>query len=106
MFQPLHDHAVVRVEHGEGLGKSGLVWYTTRKYIGQPGQWAILRARVEAVGPGRKIKRGERFGERMPVDLRVGDIVWIGRFAGLDLEDFEDLRLIRQNEALMIEETP
>jgi co-chaperonin GroES (HSP10) len=104
-MQPLGDHAIVRIEHEEILGKSGLVWFTSRKYIGQPGQWGVLRATVEAVGPGKKIRKGNKRGKRMPVDLKPGDTVWIGRYAGLDLDDFADVRLIRQNEALLIEET-
>jgi co-chaperonin GroES (HSP10) len=99
-LKPLLDHAIIRVDHDEALGKSGLIWFTPRRYIGQPGQYAILRATVEAVGPGKKI----RGGGRGPMDLKVGDVIYVGRFAGLDLEDFEDVRLIRQNEALLIVE--
>ena len=107
MLRPLRDHAVVRIEHNEALGKTGLIWFSPRRYAGDPGRggYGILRATVEAIGPGKPITKGERRGERTPMDLRVGDVVWIGRFAGLDLEDREDVRLIRQNEAMLIEET-
>ena len=107
MITPLKDHAIVRVQHKETLGKSGIVWFTPRKYIGDvdDGGYAILRAVVESVGPGKRIRRGDREGERAEMDLRPGDHIWIGRFSGrdLDLERDVDIRLIRANEAILIE---
>lgn len=39
---------------------------------------------VEAVGPGRVF---ERNGTRVPVDVKVGDHVVIGKYSGADIEN-------------------
>jgi co-chaperonin GroES (HSP10) len=106
MIIPPKDRAVVRVEHKETVGRSGIVWHTDRKYIGSSDDgYAILRAVVESVGPGKRIRHGEREGERAEMSIRPGDVVFIGRFAGLDL-DIErgvDRRIVRENECVLIE---
>ena len=106
MIVPLRDHAIVRVQHNDSVGKSGLVWHTKRVYIGSADDgYAYLHAVVESVGPGKYIKRGDREGQHAGMDVRRGDRVLIGRFAGkdLDLERDADIRLVRGNEILMVE---
>lgn len=57
-----------------------------------------LEAEVIAVGPGRWDDYGS---ERIAIDLEVGDRVFIGRYAGMDIvEEGVKLLFIRESEIL------
>ena len=56
-----------------------------------------LQAEVIAVGSGRILESGEK----MPLDLRAGDKVLIGKWSGTEVKvDGEDLLILKEDEIL------
>jgi len=53
---------------------------------------------VEAIGPGRIF---ERNGVRVPVDVKVGDRVVIGKYSGADIENGEKQYLLVKEDEIM-----
>ena len=75
-LQPLEDRIVVLPGQSEATTASGLVIPDTAKEKPQQGE-------VLAVGPGR---RSEQTGEVIPVDVKKGDTVVYGKYAGSEIE--------------------
>jgi chaperonin GroES len=73
-LQPLEDRVVVKPGEGEETTASGLVIPDTAKEKPQEGE-------VVAVGPGRFEK-----GERIPVDVKVGDTVIYSKYGGTEVK--------------------
>lgn len=73
-FRPLHDRVLVRRIEDEDRTAGGIIIPDTAKE--KPAE-----ALVVAVGPGA---RG-REGERVPIDIEVGDRVLIGKWAGTEV---------------------
>ena len=61
-----------------------------------------MEAKVEAVGEGKF----DDNGKRIPLDVKKGDRILIGKYAGTEikLED-EELLILREDEVLAIVET-
>jgi chaperonin GroES len=56
-------------------------------------------AEVIAVGPGKL----DEEGHRLPMDVRPGDRVLIGKYAGTDIKiDEEDLVILREDDILAV----
>ncbi len=56
-----------------------------------------LQAQVIAVGSGRILESGEK----MPLDLKAGDKVLIGKWSGTEVKvDGEDLLILKEDEIL------
>ncbi len=86
---PLHDRVLVkRIEEKETV-KGGIIIPDTAKEKPQEGE-------VIAVGAG-KIEKGER----IPLDVKVGDRILFGKYGGTDIkiEDVEYL-ILREEEIL------
>jgi chaperonin GroES len=81
-LQPLEDRVVVKPGEGEETTASGLVIPDTAKEKPQEGE-------VVAVGPGRFEK-----GERIPVDVKVGDTVIYSKYGGTEVKVAGDEYLI------------
>lgn len=93
-ISPLNDRVLVkRIEQREEV-RGGIIIPDTAKEKPQ-------EAEVVAVGPGKL----DESGDRLPMTVRVGDRVLIGKYAGTDIKlDDEDHTILREDEILaMIE---
>ena len=89
-LQPLGDRLVVRPSGREETTKSGIVIPDTAKEKPQ-------RGTVIAVGQGRR----DDDGERVPLDVSVGDIVLFAKYAGTEFKlDDEDLLILSEKDVL------
>ena len=91
-IRPLNDRILVLRESEARKSPGGIIIPDTAKEKPQ-------RGRVVAVGPG---KLGED-GKRMPLDVRVGDRILFGKYAGNDirLDDVEHV-MMREDDVLCI----
>jgi chaperonin GroES len=74
-IKPLEDRIVVQTSEGESTTASGLVIPDTAKEKPQEGE-------VLAVGPGRV----DDNGNRVPVDVAVGDVVIYSKYGGTEVK--------------------
>jgi chaperonin GroES len=81
-LQPLEDRIVVKPSEGEEMTASGLVIPDTAKEKPQEGE-------VLAVGPGRF-----EDGNRVPLDVKVGDKVIYSKYGGTEVKVSGDEVLI------------
>lgn len=86
---PLHDRVVVRrFEEKESI-KGGIIIPDSAKEKPQEGE-------VVAVGAGKREK-----GERIPLDVKVGDRVLFGKYSGTEIKiEDEELLILREEEIL------
>ena len=92
-IKPLHDHILVeRIE--EEVKKGGIIIPDTAKEKPQQGK-------VIAIGGGRKDEKGNR----IPLEVKKGDTILFGKYAGTEMkiEDKEYL-IIREDDVLGIVE--
>ena len=89
-LQPLADRLVVRPIEREEVTRGGIVLPDTVKEKPQEGE-------VVAVGPGRLSEDGKR----IPMDLKVGDIVIYAKYGGTEykVEDVEYM-ILRESDIL------
>ena len=83
-LRPLADRVVVKPLEREEVTKSGIVLPDTAKEKPQEGT-------IEAVGNGRF---NEQTGQRMPLDVKVGDRVMYAKYAGSEVKLDDDEYLI------------
>lgn len=90
-IQPLADKVVVKVQEvAEEKTKSGLYVPDTAKEKPQEGE-------VLAVGPGALNDKGER----VPIDLAVGDKIIFSKYAGLEVKiDGEEMMIMSERDIL------
>ncbi len=89
-FQPLGDRILIKPSEQEEVSKGGLVLPDTARERPQEGQ-------VIATGPGRLTDEGNR----MPLELSVGDKVLFAKYAGTELkEDEDDFLVLRESDIL------
>ena len=93
-LKPLGDRIVVRPKDEEvSTTASGLVIPDTAKEKPQTGE-------VVAVGPG-----DFQDGERLPMDVKVGDIVVYSKYGGTEFKvDGEDLLILNSRDVLAVAE--
>lgn len=91
-IRPLHDRVLAkRIEEGEQV-RGGIIIPDTAKEKPQ-------EAEVIAVGPG-KIQDD---GKRLPMDVKKGDRVLIGKYSGSEIKiDDEDYVILREDEILAV----
>ena len=82
-LQPLEDRIVVKPSEGEEMTASGLVIPDTAKEKPQEGE-------VLAIGPGRI----DDHGNRVPLDVAVGDKVIYSKYGGTEVKYEGDEYLI------------
>ena len=82
-IKPLEDRILVRPEEGEETTASGIVIPDTAKEKPQ-------RGNVIAVGKGRR----DDDGDRIPMDVSVGDTVLFAKYAGTEFKFEEEEYLI------------
>jgi chaperonin GroES len=89
-FQPLHDRVLVRRVEEQERTTGGIVIPDTAKEKPQRGV-------VLAAGTGRRLDNGTL----VPLDVRAGDQILFGKFAGTDVVvGGEDLLVVKENEIL------
>ena len=90
--RPLGDRVLVKPKGREEMTKSGIVLPDTAKEKPQEGS-------VVAVGTGRLLESGER----VPMELKVGDSVLYSKYAGTEVKlDNEDHLILRETDILTI----
>jgi chaperonin GroES len=89
-LKPLGDRVVVKPMEGEERTKGGIILPDTAKEKPQEGK-------VLAVGPGRLTEDGKR----MPMDVKVGDVVLYVKYGGTEIKiDGEELMILTENDIL------
>ncbi|MHC4846134.1 MAG: co-chaperone GroES [Planctomycetota bacterium] len=91
-IKPLDDRIVIEVLEAEERTAGGIVLPDTAREKPQ-------RGRVTAVGTGRLLKSGKR----APVELKAGDQVLFGKYAGTEVtvNDVE-YKILRESEILAL----
>jgi chaperonin GroES len=91
-LRPLHDRIIIqRIEEEEQV-RGGIIIPDTAKEKPQQGH-------VIAVGQGRLLENGTR----VPLDVKVGDVVLFGKYAGSEVKlDDEDYLILREDEILAV----
>jgi chaperonin GroES len=90
-IQPLEDRVVIKPVEGEEKTASGIVLPDTAKEKPMKGE-------VVAVGEGKWDESGKN---RVPVDVKAGDIVIYGKYSGTEFKsDGEELLIVRASEIL------
>ncbi len=91
-LKPLADRVVIKVLEAEETTASGIVLPDKAKEKPQEGE-------VVAVGPGKVLDSGER----MEMDVKVGDKVLYSRYAGTEVKvKAEEYLVLRQDDILAI----
>ena len=89
-LRPLADRVVVKPIQREMVSKGGIVLPDTAKEKPQEGE-------VLAVGEGKLTDEGKR----LPMDLKVGDIVIYSKYGGMELKlNDEDVIILRESDIL------
>ena len=79
-FEPLGDRVIIKPIEKEEISKGGLVLPdTATKERPQEGE-------VIAAGPGRLTEEGKR----LPMELKVGDMVLYAKYAGTEVKNEDD----------------
>ena len=93
-IKPLEDRIVIRQVEAEQTTASGLVIPDTAKEKPQEGE-------VIAVGPGRVDDKGNR----LPVDVKVGDVVIYSRYGGTEVKyEGQEFQILSSRDVLAVVE--
>src|SRR5262245_24766770 len=91
-IRPLDDRIVIRALEAEEKTAGGILLPDTAKEKPQ-------KATVLAVGQGRLTDEGKR----IPLDVKPGDVVLYGKYAGTEVKwQGQDLRILRESEVLAV----
>jgi chaperonin GroES len=94
-IRPLDDRVVVERFEPEEKTRGGIVLPDTARE--KPHQGKVI-----AVGPGKLL---EKTGERGQMSLKVGDIVFYGKYSGTEVElDGEKYVILRESDVLAVQE--
>ena len=89
-LKPLADRVVVKPSEKERVSKGGIVLPDTVKEKPQEGE-------VIAVGEGRLSEDGKR----LPMDVKVGDIVIYAKYGGTEIKiEDEEFMILRESDIL------
>jgi len=89
-LRPLDDRVVLKVLDAEEQTAGGIL-------LPDSAQEKPQRGKVTAVGEGKLNKSGKR----MKLDVKKGDVVLFGKYAGSDVQvDGQDLKILRESEIL------
>ena len=90
-IKPLADRVVIKMVEAEETTKSGIILTSAAKEKPQV-------AEIIAVGPGGVVD-----GKEITMEVKVGDKVLIGKYAGTEVKvDGEKYTIVRQNDILAI----
>ena len=91
-LRPLHDRVIIKRLDNERKTASGIV--IPDSAAEKPDQGEVL-----AVGPGKKTEEGKI----LPPDVKVGDKVLFGKYAGQSVKvDGDEVLVIREEEILAV----
>jgi len=91
---PLHDRIIVKPAPAEEVTKGGIIIPDTAKE--KP-----LQGKITAVGKGRT----DDNGKLIPMQVKVGDNVLYGKYAGTEITiDGEELLMMKENDVFAIVE--
>ena len=94
-FRPLHDRVVVRRVEEETKTAGGIIIPDTAKEKPQQGE-------VVAVGPGAR----DEDGERIDMDLKVGDRILFGKWSGTEVKiDGEEVLIMKESDVMGVMDT-
>ncbi len=90
--RPLHDRVLIKRIEEEEQVRGGIIIPDTAKEKPQ-------EAEVVAVGPGKV----DDDGDRLPMDVSVGDRVLVGKYSGSEIKiDGDDYVILREDEILAV----
>ncbi|NWG14382.1 MAG: co-chaperone GroES [Acidobacteria bacterium] len=93
--RPLHDRVLVKRIEEKEVVKGGIIIPDTAKEKPMEGE-------VVAVGDGKILEDGKR----MPLDVKAGDRILFGKYAGTEIKiDDQDYVIMREEEVLAIIES-
>jgi chaperonin GroES len=91
-LRPLHDRVVVKRQEEERTSPGGIV-------IPDTAAEKPIRGEVVAVGPGKRLENGEV----RALDVKVGDKVLFGKFAGTEVQvGDEDVLVMREDDVMAV----
>jgi len=90
-IRPVYDRILVKVAESQKKSKGGIL-------IPDTGQEKPQKGEVLAVGPGRI---NEHDGSRLPMCVKVGDVVVFVKWAGHDIKDLGDGYLLMNETDVM-----
>jgi chaperonin GroES len=91
-FRPLHDRLLVKRIEEEGKTKGGI-------YIPDTAKEKPMEGRVIAAGPGRFDDKGNR----IPLEVKKGDKILFGKYAGSEITiDGEEHVIVREEDVLAV----
>jgi len=94
-IRPLNDRIIVRRTEDQEQMRGGLYIPDTAKEKPQEGE-------VLAVGNGKLLDNGQR----TPIDLKAGDRILFGKYAGTEIKlDGEEYLILREDDVLGVVET-
>ena len=89
-FRPLHDRVLVKRVKEEEKTKGGIIIPDTAQEKPQEGE-------IVAVGPGAR----DEDGERMALDVKVGDRILFGKWSGTEVKiDGEELLIMKESDIM------
>jgi chaperonin GroES len=89
-FRPLGDRVLVKRVEEETKSKGGIIIPDTAKEKPQEGE-------IVAVGPGGR----DEDGERIEMDLKVGDRILFGKWSGTEVKiDGDDLLIMKESDVM------
>ncbi len=93
-FRPLHDRVLVKRVKEEEKTKGGIIIPDTAQEKPQEGE-------IVAVGPGAR----DEDGERIPLDVKVGDRILFGKWSGTEVKvDGEELLIMKESDIMGVVE--
>jgi chaperonin GroES len=93
-IRPLHDRVIVQRTEQEEKTAGGIIIPDTAKE--KP-----IQGEVIAVGPGAR----DDAGKKIPMDVKVGDIVLFGKWAGTEVKlDGEDFLVLKESDIIGVVE--
>lgn len=94
-FRPLGDRVLVKRVEEETKTKGGIIIPDTAKEKPQEGE-------IVAVGPGAR----DEDGDRIAMDLKVGDRILFGKWSGTEVKiDGEDLLIMKESDVMGVLES-
>ena len=94
-FRPLQDRVLVKRVEAEEKTKGGII-------IPDTAQEKPQEAEVIAVGPGAR----DKSGKLIPIDLKVGDRILLGKWSGTEIKiDGEDRLILKESDVMGVVET-
>ena len=87
---PVEDHILVEAIEEENTSKSGIILPDSKE---KPSKWKVM-----AVGEGKILENGNR----SPIDVKVGDVVYFTKYAPDEIEvDWKTYLIIKHNSVLV-----